>query len=79
MNKLKIGLVALLVMSAAITAKATKAKAFIGYINLGSSWTTVYVPYDCPYSGYGCRYTDYTGASYQVYQQVGNQYFPLKP
>jgi len=71
----------MLLISATIAAKATKAKGFVGFIPLGNGyWDQVYVPYECPYSGYGCKYTDYVEhRQYQVYEQDGNNYYPIQP
>ncbi len=66
-------------ISAAGAAKATKARDFIGYINYGGAYVQVYVPFDCPFTGWGCTYTYWNGVSYQVYLQSGLQFYPVRP
>ena len=79
MSKTKILLAAALTFTAAGAARATKARDFTGYIYVAGAYTPVYVPYDCPYSGYGCTYTTYNGYIYQVYQHSGLSYLPVRP
>ncbi|SEW38882.1 hypothetical protein SAMN05428988_4939 [Chitinophaga sp. YR573] len=79
MNKAKLLVAVLLTLGAAGAAHATKAKAFMGYVYSGGVYTSVYVPYDCPETGYGCIYTSWNGNTYQVYMQSGIQFYPVKP
>jgi hypothetical protein len=79
MNHLKVLLVSVLIVAAALSAKATKARVFLGYIYSAGAYSSVFVPYDCPDIGYGCSYTSWNGIVYQVYEQVGTQFLPLKP
>ena len=79
MNKVKLLLAAVLIFAAAGAAKATKARDFMGYVYYNGAYTVVYVPYDCPESGYGCLYTSWNGVHYQVYMQSGIQFYPVKP
>jgi hypothetical protein len=79
MNRMKILLAVILFIAAAGAAKATKARAFIGYIYNAGAYSPVYVPYDCPDVGYGCYYVAPNGRTYQVYMQSGVQFYPLQP
>jgi hypothetical protein len=79
MNKKKLMFATLLIIGAACAAKATKARDFIGYIYSGGAYVQVYVPFDCPYTGYGCTYTNWNGTSFQVYLQSGLLFYPVRP
>jgi hypothetical protein len=79
MNHVKVLLVSALIATAALAAKASKPRVFLGYIYNAGAYTSVYIPYDCPENGYGCLYTTWNGYTYQVFQQVGNSFLPLKP
>lgn len=69
----------LLVIGAAGAARATKAREFIGYINVDGNYIQVYVPYSCPFTGIGCTYFSPTGYAYQVYLRNGLLFYSLKP
>lgn len=79
MSKLKILLAVVLIFAAAGAAKATKARDFIGYINYAGAYMQVYVPYQCPTTGYGCTYTTGNGYTFQVYLQDGLRLYPVRP
>lgn len=78
MKKKKLLIALFLILGAAGAAKATKARDFIGYIYVNSAWMEIYVPFDCPFTGWGCTYS-YIGISYQVYYQAGVNFYPLRP
>jgi len=79
MKKKKLFFAILLIIGAAGAAKATKARDFIGYIHYNGAYIQVYVPFECPFTGYGCTYTYWNGLSYQVYLQSGLLFYPIRP
>jgi hypothetical protein len=68
-----------MIVAAAGAAKATKARDFYAYVLYNGAYMPVYVPYDCPDIGYGCTFSSRNGTAYQVYEQIGIQFYPLKP
>lgn len=78
MKKRKLLIALFLILGAAGAARATKARDFYGYIYQYGAWTQIYIPYECPYNGWGCTYA-YNGVVYQIYLQSGITFYPLKP
>ncbi|RFM35009.1 DUF6520 family protein [Chitinophaga silvisoli] len=78
MKKRKLLIALFLILGAAGAARATKARDFYGYIYLNGAWTQIYIPYECPYNGWGCTYP-HNGVVYQIYLQSGITFYPLKP
>ncbi|UPK67991.1 DUF6520 family protein [Chitinophaga filiformis] len=78
MKKSKIILVAIVLLAAVGAAMATKARSFIGYINMGGVYSPVWVPFDCPQAGWGCVYTS-NNMTYQIYTLSGIWFNPVRP
>lgn len=79
MKKKKLLIALLLIMGAAGAAQATKARDFNGYIYYRGAWMQIYIPFECPFNGWGCTYTFYDGITYQVYLQSGLTFYPIRP
>jgi hypothetical protein len=79
MKKMKMLLIAVLILVAAGAAKATKARDLLGYIYINGAYMQVYVPYECNFNGYGCIYTSGNGYQFQVYLRDGLYYYPIRP
>lgn len=79
MNKPKLVLAFIIVFAAAGAAMATKARSFIGYINIGGGvYSQVWVSSQCPDLGWGCLYTT-NNMTYQIYTLSGIWLNPVRP
>lgn len=79
MNKAKKILIVIITAAAISAAYAMRARDFIGYIGLGGGlYSVVYVPFDCPETGWGCLYTT-NSHTYQLYTLSGIRMNPVMP
>lgn len=78
MNRAKWVLSFIVAAAAVGAAYAMKARDFFGYIRVGTLYSAVYVPFECPDIGWGCEYTT-NGSTYQVYTLQGIRMNPVKP